>query len=252
MITKYLDINQDGYSVRCKLMAGTGNRTHDRVVICTHGYGGNKDIAWIEKFAEKQTGKHKGDAVLAFDWPCHGKDARKKLELAECFEYLRLAVGYAQDTLGATSVFNYSVSLGAFLTLAYVHNFGNPFTRIVSRSTGMQMDQHIREGVAEADLPKLERGKEVEIGFDRKFKIDQTLIDDLAANDIRTFEYFDWADDILLIHGTKDQFIPIEEARRFADANVIELVEVDGCDHAFRNPTYMDLAIHRTVEFFGQ
>lgn len=251
MITKYLDINQDGYSVRCKLMCGTDARTHDRVVICTHGYGGNKDIAWIEKFAEKQTGKHKGDAVLAFDWPCHGKDARKKLELAECFEYLRLAVGYARDTLGAASVFNYSVSFGAYLTLAYIHAFGNPFARIVSRSTGLMMALHMKENVAPADLPKFEKGKEVEIGFERRFKIDRTLVDDLEANDIRKFEYFDWADDILLIHGTKDEYIPIEEARAFADANVIELMEVGGSDHAFRNPTYMDLAIHRTVEFFA-
>lgn len=251
MITKYLDINQEGYSVRCKLMTGTDARTHDRVVICTHGYGGSKDVGWIEKFAEKQTGKYKKDAVLAFDWPCHGKDARKKLELAECFTYLRLAVQYAQETLGATAVYNYSVSFGAYLTLAYIHDSGNPFARIVARSTGLMMDQHMLDNVGPNDLAKLDKGKEVEVGFERTFKIDHTLIDDLHAHDVRKFEYFDWADDILLIHGSKDQYIPIEQARTFADDNVIELMEVEGADHAFRNPTYMDQAIHRTVEFFA-
>jgi pimeloyl-ACP methyl ester carboxylesterase len=249
--TKYLDINQDGYSVRCKLMCGTNARQHRRVVVCTHGFGGNKDITSIQKFAEKETGKFKDDAVLAFDWPCHGKDARKKLELAECFEYLKLVVDYARGELGASFVYNYSVSLGAFLTLAYMHQFGNPFARVALRSTGLDMERHMRNNVSPADLPKLERGREVEVGFERKMKIDQRLLDDLAANDVRKFEYFDWADGILMLHGTEDEYIPIAEARKFADNNVIELVEVEGSDHAFRNPKNMDLAIHTVVEFFS-
>lgn len=251
MNTKYLDINQDGYSVRCKLMTSTNARQHGRVAVCAHGFGGNKDIGWIQKFAEKYLGKFKNDAVIAFDWPCHGKDARKKLELAECFEYLRLVVDYARGELGASKVFNYSVSLGAYLTLAYIHQFGNPFARIALRSCGLDMAAHMRNNVSPADMPKLERGKEVEIGFDRKMKIDQTLIDDLEANDIRKFEYFDWADDIIMIHGTEDAYIPVADARQFADDNVIEFVAVEGCDHAFRNPRNMDLAIHTVVEFFA-
>jgi pimeloyl-ACP methyl ester carboxylesterase len=222
MKTREFDINEDGYSVRCKMTCGTDERTHDRVIICTHGFGGTKDIASIQKFAEKEVGKHKHDAVIAFDWPCHGRDARKKLELAECFEYLDIVVNYAKRELGAKQLYIYSVSFGAYLTLAYLQEYGSPFTR-----------------------------KEVEAGFERKMKIDRTLIDDLAAHDITKAEFFDWADDIIMLHGTDDEFVPIDEARAFADDNVIEFIAVEGCDHAFRSPKNMDFAIHTVVEFFA-
>ena len=63
---KHFDINEGGYSVRCKLFAHKDARTYQRVVICTHGYGGTKDRANIAKFAEKETSKYKTDAVIAF------------------------------------------------------------------------------------------------------------------------------------------------------------------------------------------
>ena len=251
MITKYFDINEDGYSVRCKLMAAEAARRYKRVVICAHGFGGNKDVSSIQKFAEKATGKDKHCAVVAFDWPCHGKDSLKKLQLGECFDYLSLVVSHAKDQLSAEKIYNYSVSFGAYVTLAYIHAKGNPFVRAVLRSTGIQMGQLMRNNVNPDDVGKLQRGKDVEVGFERKMKIDQKFLDDLTENDITRFEYYDWADDLLLIHGTKDEFVPVEEARAFADNNVIEFVQVDGSDHAFRNPKYMDFAIHTVVEFFA-
>jgi pimeloyl-ACP methyl ester carboxylesterase len=251
MKTREFDINEDGYSVRCKMTCGTDERTHDRVIICTHGFGGTKDIASIQKFAEKEVSKHKHDAVIAFDWPCHGRDARKKLELAECFEYLTIVVNYAKRELGAKELYIYSVSFGAYLTLAHLQEFGSPFTRIALRSTGIHMAQLMENNVAENDRAKFDRGKEVEVGFERKMKIDRTLIDDLAAHDITKAEFFDWADDIIMLHGTNDEFVPIDEARAFADDNVIEFIAVEGCDHAFRSPKNMDFAIHTVVEFFA-
>jgi pimeloyl-ACP methyl ester carboxylesterase len=251
MKTRELDINEDGYSVRCNLTCGTDDRTHDRVIICTHGFGGTKDIASIQKFAEKEVGKHKKDAVLAFDWPCHGRDARKKLELEECFSYLSIVVNYAKRELGATHLYIYSVSFGAYLTLAYLQAHGNPFDRIALRSCGIHMAQLMERNVAPADRAKFDRGKEVEVGFDRKMKIDRSLIDDLAAHDITKQEFFDWADDIIMLHGENDEFVPIDQARAFADDNVIEFIAVPGCDHAFRTPKNMDFAIHTVVEFFS-
>ena len=251
MKTREFDINEDGYSVRCKITAGTDDRAHDRVVICTHGFGGNKDIPSIQKFAEKEVGKHKRDAVIAFDWPCHGRDARKKLELGECFSYLSIVVNYAKRELGASHLYIYSVSFGAYLTLAYLQEHGNPFDRIALRSTGIRMAQLMDDYVSPADRAKFDRGKEVEVGFDRLVKIDRSLIDDLAAHDITKAEFFDWADDIIMLHGENDQFIPIDEARAFADDNVIELVAVPDCDHTFHDPRKMDFAIHTVVEFFA-
>lgn len=252
LTNKNFDINEDGYSVRCRLLTVSKNREFDRVIICTHGFGGSKDNASITKFAEKESAKHKDDAVIAFDWPCHGQDARKKLILEECSHYITLVVNYAKDVLKAKYIYNYSVSLGAFLTLNYIAKKGeNPFTKIALRSPSIKMYELMLKNVNPNDMSKLKKGKDVMIGFERKMKVDQKFFDDLKAADITKHEYFDWADDIIMLHGTKDSTVPIEDSQAFAENNVIEFIPVENADHPFKNPQYMDLAIHTIIEFFA-
>ena len=81
---KLFDINEKGYSVRCKLFYDKDIHSIDKVVIATHGFGGFKDNKSVEKFAERIDTKYKGFGVITFDWPCHGQDARKKLLISEC------------------------------------------------------------------------------------------------------------------------------------------------------------------------
>ncbi len=248
---KKFDINVKGYSIRCRIIAARDARQYRRAVICTHGFGGSKDMANITHFAEKETSKYKGDAVICFDWPCHGQDARKKMDLAECMEYLAEVIRYAQEELGAESLMNYSVSLGAYLTLVYIHRYGNPFRRIALRSLSVDMYALMREKLTEDELAKVEKGKEVLVGFDRKMKMDRQLLADLAEADIREYEYFDWADDIMIIQGTKDTTVSFDDARAFAENNVIEFMPVEGADHTFRSSKYMDQAVHAILEFFA-
>ena len=120
---KHFDINEEGYSVRCRLFVHDSHkneRTFDHVAIVTHGFGSSKDTAGTAHFAEQLTSKYKDFAVIAFDWPCHGEDARKKLAVPECMTYLTLVTNYAKDTLGAKFLYNYSTSFGAYLTLRYI------------------------------------------------------------------------------------------------------------------------------------
>ena len=248
---KHFDINENGYSVRCKLFAHKDARTYQRVVICTHGYGGNKDRANIQKFAEKETAKYKTDAVIAFDWPCHGQDARKKLVLSECMEYLTLVVGHAKNVLQAQDIFIYSVSCGGYLTLKYIAEISNPFKKIALRCPGIRMYDLMRANVSADDWTKIDKGKDVMIGMERKMKVDKQLFEDLAKSDVRKYEYFDWADDMMILHGTADMTVPIEDSRAFAENNVITFVPVEGADHPFRDPKLMDFAIHTIIEFFA-
>ena len=249
---KHFDINEEGSSVRCRILSASPLRTFERVVICTHGFGSSKDVANITRFAEKYLDKHSRDAVLAFDWPCHGKDGRKKLEIGDCMEYMKLVVNYAKETLQAKTIFNYSVSFGGYLSLLYMHQAGNPFAKVALRAPGLRMHDLMLKNVKETDRERLAKGKEVEIGYERKMKADHTLFDALAAGDVRRFEYFDWADNMLVIHGTADEMVPIGDSIQFCENNVIEFVPVEGADHPFRNPKLMDSAIHTVVEFFGK
>lgn len=250
---KHLDINREGYSVRCRFFMNDkdkSRREFDHVVIVTHGFGSSKDTAGTAHFADHLINKFKDFAVIAFDWPCHGQDARKKLSVEECLTYLEIVTNFAKEELKAKDVFNYSTSLGGYLTLRYLIEKGNPFRKIALRCPAINIYETLLSTLSDDEKRKLEKGKEIQMGFERKMKIDKSFFDDLKAFDVKDHEYFDFADDILILHGTKDAMVPIEDSRKFADDNVIEFIPVEGADHPFRNPDHMALAIHKIIEFF--
>ena len=88
------------------------------------------------------------------------------------------------------------------------------------------------------------------MGFDRKIKISKQFLEDLEASDITQNDYMDFADDILILHGTKDEVISFDDSAEFADQNVIEFVPVQNADHRFTDPKTMDYAIHTIIEFY--
>ncbi len=254
MIEKKLQINEEGYSVRCRFFVADSNksgRTFSDVVLVTHGFGSSKDTTGTTSFAEHLLGKYKKRAVLAFDWPCHGEDARKKLTVEECLKYLTIVVNYCKATLGAQNVYIYSTSMGGYLTLRYLLEVGNPFKKIALRCPALSIYDSMMGFVPAADHDALAKGKEILIGFDRKMKIDQGWFDSLKNFDVRQKEYFDYAEDILILHGTNDDTIPCQESINFADNNVIEFVPIEGANHPFQNPQHMALAISHVVNFFG-
>ena len=250
MQQKYFDINEQGRSVRCKLYCADAHDVRQVIVYC-HGFGGHKDAKAGEKFAERAVAKRRGTAVVAFDWPCHGTDARKSLTLADCDTYLGLVVAHAKRALGADGLYAYATSFGGYLTLKCLAEHGNPFRKVALRCPAVDMRRSLVEAImSRGDTERLARGKPVLAGFDRKVKIEQAFLDDLAAFDVRAREYFDFADDILVVHGDADEIVPFDVSRDFAEANVIEFVPVPGADHRFRDPRKMDWAISRIIDFF--
>lgn len=250
---KHFDINRGGYSIRSRLIVNDSDkstRTFDDVVIVTHGFGSSKETAGTLHFGEHLTSKYKGFAVIAFDWPCHGMDARKKLTIEECLTYLTLVTEYAREEMKAKRIYNYSSSFGGYLTLRYLIEKGNPFTKIDLRCPAVCMYQSMMSCLTEDDKNKLRKGKEISIGFERKMKVDKAFFEDLKSFDVMDHEYFDFADSMIILHGTKDEMIPMEESRRFAENNVIEFIPVEGANHPFQNPDHMALAIHKIIEFF--
>lgn len=248
---KYLDINEKGYSVRCKLYTQKKDSLTSHLVLCTHGFGGNKENHSAKKFAEKITAKYKDYGVLCFDWPCHGADARKKLSLDECLDYLDLAVSYAKDELGANTLYYYGTSFGGYLGLVYLKKRGNPFFRIALRAPGIPMYQLMKNKLSEEDQKKVAKGKEVLVGFERKMKLDKSFLEDLQENDVQKQEYFDVADAMLILQGTEDEMVPFPVVKQFAEDNVIEFYPVEGGNHIFSNPKHLDFAIHTILTFFA-
>lgn len=246
---KLFDINESGYSVRCKLYCSSVNAVR-RAVIFGHGFGGHKDNRAAEKFAAKIISKHKDVGVVTFNWPCHGDDARKNLLLSECDTYLTLVIGYVRNRFHTEEIYAYATSFGGYLFLKYIAEHGNPFRKVALRCPAIRMYQSITNRImTKDDYDKIQKGKPVLVGFDRKIKIGKQFLDDLEQADITKNDYIDYADDILILHGTKDEVISFDDSAEFADRNVIEFVPVQNADHRFTDPKTMDLAIHTIIEF---
>ncbi len=250
MNSRYFSINRAGCSIRCKFY-GSDPDSMGQVVLCTHGFSGNKENKAAERLAHKILSKRKDAGILTFDWPCHGEDARKKLTLADCDQYLTLVTDYARSNLGAQTILAYSSSFGAYLTLKYITEHHNPFGKIALRSAAVKMYEVLENRIlTEKEKHALEKGKDVLVGFNRKIKISRPFMDSLKEADITKRPYGDFSDRILLIHGTKDEIVPPASVQGFARENHIPFIAVEKADHRFTDSRKTEVAINEIIRFF--
>lgn len=250
-MNKYFEINENGHNIRCKLYYDKGQEIRKVIVWC-HGFAGHMDGTAAEKFAEKLLTKYKGIATVAFNLPCHGNDVKKKLILEDCLTYLGLVTDHVRKQFQTDEIYAYATSFGGYLVLKYIADKGNPFRKIALRCPAVNMHEIISGTLMTAgDHEKIKKNRNVTVGFDRKIEINPQFLEDLKNADIQETDYLDWAEDILILHGTKDELVPFEKSASFADRNIIEFVSVEGADHRFQNPLHMEAATKAVIGFFG-
>ena len=248
---RYFEINKDGHNVRCKLYAGRMEDIQE-VLVFGHGFGGHKDNKAAGRFAQRVLSKYKHAAVVTFDWPCHGNDVKKKLHLSDCGTYLSLVLAYLQEHFAPKAVYAYATSFGGYLFLKYIAENGNPFKKIALRCPAVDMYAVLTKNIIdEAAAEKLAKGKDVTVGFDRKVNIGPDFLEELRRADITQWDFIPYAEDILILHGTKDEIVPIASVQAFAEENIIECIPVENADHRFTDPRTMDTAIQYILQQFA-
>ena len=248
---RYFQINEKGHNIRCKLYYRDLHNV-SRVVIFGHGFGGHKDNNAAEKFAERLLSKYKGAAMVTFDWPCHGDDVKKKLCLADCSTYLELVISHVRQKFQTEDIYSYATSFGGYLTLKYIIEHGNPFRKIALRCPAVNIYDVITKSImTPEDFVKLQKGKDIPIGFDRKIMAGVPFLEELRDNDIQNLDFLDYAEDILILHGTADEIVPFEAVSAFADNNIIEFISIEGADHRFRDPKKMEQAVKDILSFYA-
>ena len=251
MQEKKISINAEKRSIRGKLYT-QDPRHAGTLIVYGHGFGGHKDNKAARHFAERLLGKNRDAAVLCFDWPCHGDDAGRKLNLEECDRYLRLVLTWAKDTLAPARLLGLATSFGGYLFLKYTADHGCPFEKLALRCPAVNMEKVLCRSVLGAEQKeRLAAGKSVMAGFDRKVEIGPEFLKELRENDLTETDFFPFAEDLLILHGTKDEIIPPAESEAFAERNLIEYIPVEKADHRFSDPAIMDAANAEILRFFG-
>ena len=127
-----------------------------------------------------------------------------------------------------------------------------PFVKMAFRCPAVNMYEVIQNAIMTDENWKLiNKGKSALVGFDRKIEIDKVFLDSLQEADITKRNYLEQADYLLILQGTKDEIVPFEAVKAFAEDNVIEFDPIEGADHRFMDQKKMDMAISRIIAFFG-
>ena len=188
---RYFEINEKGHNIRCKVYC-QDLKTVTRVVVFGHGFGGHKDNGAAETFAQRMISKHKGTAMITFNWPSHGDDVKKKICLADCMTYLELVLAHVRQQFRTDVVYGYATSFGGYLFLKYIAQYGNPFRKVALRCPAVNMYDVITAAIMTAeDLEKLQKGKDIPVGFDRKIMIGTAFLEELRTQNIQTLDYLD-------------------------------------------------------------
>ena len=247
---QYYDVNEEGHSIRCKVYYKDKSHVENAIIFGT-GFAGHKDNNAANGFADKVLSKYKNTIIVVFNWPAHGDDVKKKISLEDCDTYLRLVIGDVKSRFGVEKLYSYATSFGGYLVLKYISENGNPFQKIALRCPAVDMYDVITKTIMKGDeFEKLSKNKSIQVGFDRKVTVTKEFFDSLKENDLCRRDFIDYAEDILILHGTKDEVVPFESSRQFADDNIIEFITVEGADHRFQNPSHMGLANKSVMEFF--
>lgn len=248
---KYLNINGNGCSIKCKLFSN-GAFSFENVVICCHGFSGNKESTAFKKLAEKILPLSKSTAIIAYDLPCHGEDARPNIDLNACELYLTTLIDYARTKLKAANFYACCTSFGGYILLNYIHSHGNPFKKAVLRCPAVTMHKLITETIISADdMKKLNKTKSAMAGFDKKIKVTKKFIDELEVNDINAYDFSSFKNDLLIIHGTDDDIVPFDVVKQFAMDNQIPFIATAGADHRYKNPVHMSCFVNSAYEHFA-
>ena len=185
---------------------------------------------------------------------CHGvlygEDVKPRFTLADCDTYLTAVLEYARERFAPESISFNGTSFGGYAVLKYMHEHGSPFDSVVLRCPAVNLHEIFTDlYLTENDLDKLRRGKDAVVGFEKKFKINRQFLDSLAENDIMQYDFSAFADSMLIMHGTRDETVPIDAVRRFAEKNDLMLIEINGADHMFKDPARMSEYVNDTVDF---
>ena len=72
-------------------------------------------------------------------------------------------------------------------------------------------------GMTSENCVQLQTGKEIPVGFDRKIMMGISFLEELRKNDVQYWDFLDYAEGVLIIHGKGDEIVSFEAARTFED-----------------------------------
>ena len=240
---EFLLHGENGYDISC--LEWTGEQATS-VLVCLHGFAGDKYSSVIRSLAEKLTAA--SVRVITLDWPGHGSSPvdGTYLTIENCIRDLDTVLEYVSKDRSPIMLF--ATSFGGFIGVNYLMRNPTAFSKFVLRSPALSMPDTYRTFLTDEDIAALKRGESVNKGFDRPLWLDASFHEDLCAHRIPA-KALNFKIPGLVIQGDQDDVVDPEESVRFAQDNGLELHIVSGADHRYKHPGELEEILSATTDF---
>lgn len=220
-----------------------------RCIIGVHGFCGSKDSKILEDIAEEM-GLF-GAATLRFDFPAHGDSPVTdwELSLKGCQETLETVVRWAKKAYPFVDMGIFATGFGAFVTLVALDDLRliKEDLKLVLQTPDLSMSHTLLHMISMTEEAFQKAGRVV-IGATAKraVEVPYSFYEELQGQMV----YYNHEMPMLLLHGERDELIPLsylEPFRRFNPQS--KLVVIPGADHQFRGEGQWDMVVDLTRDW---
>ena len=243
MKQEYLLPGKNGYDISC--MEWTCEQ-EQAVLVCLHGFAGDKYSSVIEALAEALV--RKSVRVITFDWPGHGSSPVEgdNLTMENCLSDLQSVIQTIQS--GVRPVYLFATSYGGYLGLHYIARHPGIFSKVALRSPALNMPETYRSLLTDDDVARLENGEVLNHGFERPLMLGKSFYEDLCQYRLSP-DAFPAEVPGLIIQGDMDDVVNPRDSVAFAERNGLHLHIVRGADHRYKKQGNLEEIISAASDF---
>ncbi|MGI6732344.1 MAG: alpha/beta hydrolase [Anaerovoracaceae bacterium] len=239
---------KNGYDIPC-LRNFTGKERV--IVILSHGFSGSKESPPAYDFAEIMP--ELGIGSCSYDFPAQGDSLADgtMLRIENCINDLASVEDYVRQQAPNAEIAYFSTSFGAYITLIYFSKMQYSGKKAILLSAAINMPNLLFDRTSQEEFQELKRqGYSVmQHNYPRPMKLSWGLYQDLDAHNL--FEvYKPGQAQIHMIHGDKDELVPLKIANEFAHKFSAELTVIPEADHFFRDRGSLEQVLNIAKRFY--
>lgn len=194
-----------------------------------------------------------GIGVWSFDFPAHGDSpmGQEGLRIPFCMDDLETVEAWIRAKSPQVEVCYFASSFGAYITLLSLSRAPRNRPRAFLRSAAVTMPQLVARWLTPPAKKDLERrGYFVpDYAYVREMRITPAFLQDLREYDLFS-RYAPELASLFMVHGARDEVVPVKDARRFAETFGAQLQIFPQGEHPLMGDGELEAVLAWAADFF--
>lgn len=215
-------------------------------ILGVHGFGANKDTEILSSLSEEMS--FFGASTVTFDFPAHGDNPNDDLTLEGCIDTLLYCAEWARNRYPDIPFCVFGSGFGAYVTLIAIDQLEELVgkVKLVLQTPNLRMSETLLNMTRKTEAQLMAEGRTT-LNAQRKFDVTYSFYKQVRNYTALTI--YDMP--MLLLHGEKDEYLPLEDMMNFRRINSgCKLVVIPGAGHQFLEPGAWDMVVDLTRDWF--